>query len=80
MIWVLADDYDLDFIDRAAVEGAEDISARGIDHPTAILTLNKRGKLLEIGLRELLLEQLFPIFCYTNIYHKCVIFCEDTLF
>jgi hypothetical protein len=70
MIWVLTDDYNLEFIEWTAIKGAEDILAYGVYHTTAILTLDKRDILLKIGLRELILEYLLPILCYANICHS----------
>ena len=74
MVGVLADDYDLDFIKRTAVKGAEYVATRGVDYPTAILTPHEGCKLLEIGLRELLTKYLLPIFCHLYLYHNMLIF------
>lgn len=69
MIGILTYDYDLQLIKRTTVKCTEDISASGIYHTTAILTLNKRDKLLKIGFRELLVEYLLPVFCYAYVCH-----------
>ena len=72
VVGVLADDDNLDLVERREVESVEDKVPRGIAGTLMVFPLHGLGELLEIGRLKLWFQPLFPGRFYLDIHDDSI--------
>ena len=70
VIGVLADDDHFEFLERALVEGAEDVAAARIDALCGVFVANEVDELREVGFFEFGSQQFLPVGGYFHVHSR----------